>query len=196
MSLSLARCVEAVAQLLDACGPMEPVRLVLSARDVQAEVLGSGPAARASLDRLAAISGTGTVTSPVSEALSHSMTADLDDGLVLVAGLAEPVDGAGTTDRTTSTAAAAALLRTLAPWAQGLDLDVLPAAELWVDDQGHAFTVRLLTTAGQDADLEAVVAAAGKGLDRLRTRRTDSGLDGAGRLPCGRMVQVGVVRLY
>ncbi|WP_424892201.1 hypothetical protein [Streptomyces sp. XH2] len=194
MSLSLARCVEAIARLLDACGPMEPVRLGLSARDAQVEVHGSEPAARASLDRLAAMSG-GTVASPPGGDLA-SVTADLDDGLVLVAGLAEPVESAGTSGRTTSTAGAAALLRTLVPWAHGLDQDVLHAAELWVDDQGHAFTVRLLTTAGQGTDLEAVAAAAGKGLGRLRTRRTDSGIDGAGRLPCGRMVQIGVVRLY
>ncbi|MFF4531696.1 hypothetical protein ACFY1P_20790 [Streptomyces sp. NPDC001407] len=196
MSHSLARCVEAVARLLDACGPMEPVRLGLSAQDAQAEVRGSGPAARASLDRLAAVSGTGTVASPLGGTLAYSVTADLDDGLVLVAGLAEPVDGSEVTGRTTSTAAASTLLRALTPWVHGLDVDVLQAAELWVDDQGHAFTVRLLTTAGQGTDLEAVFAAAGKGLDRLRTRRTDSGLDGAGHLPCGRMVQIGVVRLY
>lgn len=38
VSLSLARCVEAVARLLDGCGPLEPVRLCMSEGDVQAEV--------------------------------------------------------------------------------------------------------------------------------------------------------------
>ncbi|MCX4826064.1 hypothetical protein OG883_41070 [Streptomyces sp. NBC_01142] len=188
MSLSLARCVEAVARLLDACGPLEPVRLCLSARDAQIEVCGSGMAARVSLERMAAVAGTEPVAAR--DDGGGSLTADLDQDVVLVAGIAPPANGTMQGRRATSTASAAELLRTLAAWARDLDQDLLPMAELWVDDQGDKYMVRLLTTAG-----EAVAAAAGKGLTRLRTRRTDSGLDGVGRLPCGRPVRVGVVCL-
>ncbi|MFF9458129.1 hypothetical protein [Streptomyces flaveolus] len=57
MSLSLARCVEAVTRLLDSCGPLEPVRLCMSDRDVQAEVCASGPSASESMARLSAATG-------------------------------------------------------------------------------------------------------------------------------------------
>ncbi|MFD6967439.1 hypothetical protein [Streptomyces sp. NPDC059949] len=194
MSLSLAGCLEAVARLLDACGPLEPLRLCLSARDVQAEVCASGAAATLSLGRLAGAAGVGPVTS--SHGVPEPLTADLSGDLVLVAAAAPPAPDEAADARVTSTRAAAELLRTLASWAGGLDQDLAHTAELWVDDRGHAYTVRLLTTAGQSDDLEAAAAAAGQGLARFRTWRTDSGIDGVGRLPCGRTVHVGVVALY
>lgn len=193
MSLSLARCVEAVARLLDACGPLEPVRLCMSEADVQAEVCASGPAASASMARLAAACG---------EAAGHPaqrdegvLTVDLEEELVLVAAVDTPVRGAVPGGRSTSTAAAAELLRTLVPWTAVLDQERLPGAQLWVEDDGRSFTVRLLATAASGDDVERVAAAAGAGLERIRTRRTDSGLDGRGRLPCGRAVHLGVVPL-
>lgn len=194
MSLSLARCVEAVARLLDGCGPLEPVRLCMSGRDVQAEVCASGPAASVSMARLAATTG--------SEAAGQTdgrddgvLTVDLGEELVLVAAVDAPVRSAVPGVRSTSTSAAAELLRTLAPWTAVLDQDLLRGAELWVEDDGRDFTVRLLATAARGDDLERVAAAAGAGLEQVRTRRTDSGLDGHGSLPCGRPVHLAVVCL-
>lgn len=192
MSLSLAGCLEAVARLLDACGPLEPLRLCLSTRDVQAEVCASGAAATLSLGRLAGAAGGDPLAS--SHGVPDSLTADLGGDLVLVAA-AVPPDAAANA-RVTSTQAAAELLRTLASWAGGLDQALAHTAELWVDDRRHAYTVRLLATAGQSEDLQAAAEAAGQGLARFRTWRTDSGIDGVGRLPCGRTVHVGVVSLY
>ncbi|MFI5987726.1 hypothetical protein ACIBEA_43590 [Streptomyces sp. NPDC051555] len=196
MALSLAVGVEMAARLLDACGPVEPLRLCLSARDVQAEVCAGGATTRASLERLAAAAGTAPLGPGLGGSAAYSLTADLAEGLVLVAGIDELAAGNGTRGRSTSTAAAAELLRTLEPWARGLRQEIQPVAELWVEDQGDAFTVRLLATAGEGDDPEAIAAAAGQGLDRFRLRRSDSGLDGTGRLPCGLAVRIGVVCLY
>lgn len=192
MSLSLARCVEAVARLLNVCGPLEPVRLCMSEADVQAEVCARGPAAWVSMTRLAAACG--AAGSPVHRD-SGVLTVDLEEELVLVAAVDAPVRGAVPGERVTSTTAAAGLLRTLAPWAAALEWERLPGAQLWVEDDGRGFTVRLLVTAATGDDMEAVAAAAGAGLARVRTRRTDSGLDGQGCLPCGRTVHLGVVPL-
>lgn len=120
---------------------------------------------------------------------------DLEEELVLVAAVDAPVRGAVPRTRVTSTSAAAGLLRTLAPWTAVLDQDRLPGAQLWVEDDGRDFTVRLLATAASGGELEMVAAAASAGLERIRTRRTDSGLDGQGCLPCGRTVHLGIVPL-
>jgi hypothetical protein len=194
MSLSLARCVEAVARLLDSCGPLEPVRLCMSDRDVQAEVCASGPAASVSMARLSAATG-GEVAGRAVDRDDGVITADLEDEVVLVAAVDTPVHGTAPRLRATSTSAAAALLRTLAPWTATLEQELLPGAQLWVDDDGQVFTVRLLATAACDDDVESVAAAAGAGLEQVRTWRTDSGLDGRGSLPCGRTVHIGIVRL-
>ncbi|MCX4624457.1 hypothetical protein [Streptomyces albogriseolus] len=194
MSLSLARCVEAVARLLDSCGPLEPVRLCMSDRDVQAEVCASGPAASASMARLSAATG-GEVAGRAVDRDDGVITADLEDEVVLVAAVDTPVRGTAPRLRSTSTSAAAALLRTLAPWTAALDQELLSGAQLWVDDDGQVFTVRLLATAACGDDVESVAAAAGAGLEQVRTWRTDSGLDGRGILPCGRTVHIGIVRL-
>lgn len=194
MSLSLARCVEAVARLLDGCGPLEPVRLCMSEGDVQAEVCASGPAASVSMARLAAVTGS-EPAGRTDDRDDGVLTADLEDGVVLVAAVDAPVRGAATGLRATSTAAGAGLLRTLAPWTAALDQELLPGAQLWVEDDGPGFTVRLLATAVCGDDLESVAAAAGAGLESVRTWRTDSGLDGRGSLPCGQSVHLGVVRL-
>ncbi|WP_406003929.1 hypothetical protein [Streptomyces sp. NBC_00829] len=192
MSLSLARCVEAVARLLDACGPLEPVRLCMSEADVQAEVCASGPAASASMARLAAACGEAAGLPAHRDGV---LTVDLEEELVLVAAVDAPVRGAVPGGRLTSAEAAAELLRTLVPWTAALDQERLPGAQLWVEDDGRGFTVRLLATAASSDDMEGVAAAAGAGLERIRTRRTDSGLDGQGCLPCGRTVHLGVVPL-
>ncbi|WP_420082910.1 hypothetical protein ACN6AT_38295 (plasmid) [Streptomyces sp. JL4002] len=194
MSLSLARCVEAVARLLDSSGPLEPVRLCMSDRDVQAEVCASGPAASASMARLSAATG-GEVAGRAVDRDDGVITADLEDEVVLVAAVDTPVRGTAPRLRATSTSAAAALLRTLAPWTAALDQRLLSGAQLWVDDDGQVFTVRLLATAARGDDVESVAAAAGAGLEQVRTWRTDSGLDGRGSLPCGRTVHIGIVRL-
>lgn len=194
MSLSLARCVEAVARLLDGCGPLEPVRLCMSDRDVQAEVCTSGLAASVSMARLSAATG-GEVAGRADDRDGGVITADLEDGVVLVAAVDAPVRGAGPRLRATSTSAAAALLRKLAPWTAALNQELLPAAQLWVEDHGQGFTVRLLATAACGDDLERIAAAAGAGLEQVRTWRTDSGLDGRGSLPCGQTIYLGVVCL-
>ncbi|MGC0379862.1 hypothetical protein [Streptomyces sp. SAI-129] len=194
MSLSLARCVEAVARLLDSCGPLEPVRLCMSDRDVQAEVCASGPAASASMARLSAATG-GEVGGRAVDRDDGVITADLEDEVVLVAAVDTPVRGTAPRLRSTSTSAAAALLRTLAPWTAALDQELLSGVQLWVDDDGQVFTVRLLATAARGDDVESVAAAVGAGLEQVRTWRTDSGLDGRGSLPCGRTVHIGIVRL-
>ncbi|MFE3163323.1 hypothetical protein [Streptomyces sp. NPDC059224] len=194
MSLSLARCVEAVARLLDSCGPLEPVRLCMSDRDVQAEVCASGPAASVSMARLSAATG-GEVAGRAVDRDDGVITADLEDDVVLVAAVDTPARGTAPRLRSTSTSAAAALLRTLAPWTAALDQELLSGAQLWVDDDGQVFTVRLLATAAGSDDVESVAAAAGAGLEQVRTWRTDSGLDGRGSLPCGRTVHIGIVRL-
>uniref|UniRef100_UPI002F90B707 hypothetical protein n=2 Tax=Streptomyces TaxID=1883 RepID=UPI002F90B707 len=124
MSLSLARCVEAVARLLDSCGPLEPVRLCMSDRDVQAEVCASGPAASASMARLSAATG-GEVAGRAVDRDDGVITADLEDEVVLVAAVDTPVRGTAPRLRSTSTSAAAALLRTLAPWTAALDQELL-----------------------------------------------------------------------
>ncbi|MEU7072975.1 hypothetical protein AB0B30_27970 [Streptomyces narbonensis] len=192
MSLSLARCVEAVARLLVACGPLEPVRLCISDGSVQAEVCASGPAASVSMARLSA--ATGSVTAGRADDRDDDViTADLEDDVVLVAAVDKPVRGAVPGLRATSTGAAAGLLRTLGSWTASLDQELLPEAQLWVEDHGQDFTVRLLATAARDDDLESVAAAAGSGLERVRTWRTDSGLDGQGSLPCGRTVYLAIV---
>ncbi|MER6195998.1 hypothetical protein ABT234_01280 [Streptomyces sp. NPDC001586] len=193
MSLSLARCVEAVARLLDACGPLEPVRLCMSEADVQAEVCASGPAASVSMARLAAACG--EAAGPPDLCAVGVLTVDLEEELVLVAAVDGPVRGAVPGERLTSTAEAAGLLRTLAPWAAVLDQERLPGAQLWVEDDGRGFTVRLLATAASGDDVEMVAAAAGAGLERIQIWRSDSGLDGQGCLPCGRTVHLGVVPL-
>ncbi|MEU0222658.1 hypothetical protein ABZ281_50120, partial [Streptomyces sp. NPDC006265] len=122
------------------------------------------------------------------------LTVDLEE-LVLVAAVDTPVRGAMPGGRLTSTAAATELLRTLVPWTAVLDQERLPGAQLWVEDDGRHFTVRLLATAASSDDVESVAAAAGAGLEHIRTRRTASGLDGQGCLPCGRTVHLGVVPL-
>ncbi|MEU6350086.1 hypothetical protein ABZ896_12235 [Streptomyces sp. NPDC047072] len=190
MSLSLASSMQAVARLLDSCGPLAPLRLSLSARDVQAEVCADGHTAMNTLERLAEVTGTDLAGTDY----GASLTADLGRDLVLVAGIA-PAASTGPGGRATSTQAAADLLRTVAPWAAALDEELQQTAELWVEDDGHTCTLRLLTTAGHDSCLEAVAAAAGKGLARLRTWPSQSGVDGVGQLPCGATVQIGVVSL-
>ncbi|MFF6979337.1 hypothetical protein ACFZAV_16690 [Streptomyces sp. NPDC008343] len=194
MSLSLARCVEAVARLLDGCGPLEPVRLCMSDRDVQAEVCATGPAASVTMARLSAATG-GDVAGRADDRDDGVITADLEHEVVLVAAVDAPVGGAAHSFRATSTSAAVGLLRTLATWSAALDQELLPGAQLWVDDDGQDFTVRLLATAACGDDLESIAAAAGAGLGQVRTWRTDSGLDGRGSLPCGRTVHIGIVRL-
>lgn len=146
-----------------------------------------------SLVSCAEAAGADLIASP--HAGTASLTADLGTDLVLVAAVAPPAEGADAAPRATSTHAAAELLRTLAHWAGGLDQEIQRSAQLWVEDARRAFTVQLLTTAGQGDTLETVAAAAGQGLARLRSRRTDSGVDGVGHLPCGRPVRVGVVSL-
>ncbi|KOV41898.1 hypothetical protein ADK98_25200 [Streptomyces sp. H036] len=195
MSLSLARCVEAVARLLDSCGPLEPVRLCLSARDVQAEVCAGGPAASQSMARLSAATGS-EGCGRAGDRDDGVLTADLGDGLVLVAAVDPPRRRTALgRPRATSTSAAAGLLRTLVPWTASLDQELLPDVQLWVEDHGEDFTVRLVVSAASEDELDRLAAAAGTGLGRVRTWRTDSGLDGQGGLPCGRTVQLGVVRL-
>ncbi|MFD8947595.1 hypothetical protein ACFV0B_01880 [Streptomyces xanthophaeus] len=195
MSLSLARCVEAVARLLDSCGPLEPVRLCMTARDVQAEVCADGPAASQSMARLAAATGSET-SGRTGDRDDGVLTADLEDGLVLVAAVDPPRRRPALGRlRATSTSAATGLLRTLAPWTAALDQELLPDVQLWVEDDGEDFTVRLVASAASEDELNRVAAAAGTGLGRVRTWRTDSGLDGQGSLPCGQAVQLGVVRL-
>ena len=194
MSLFLARCVEAVPRLLDSCGPLEPVRLCMSDRDVQAEVCASGPAASASMARLSAATG-GEVAGRAVDRDDGVITADLEDEVVLVAAVDTPVHGTAPRLRSTSTSAAAALLRTLAPWTGALDQELLSGGQLGGGDDGQVFTVRLLATAARGDDVESVAAAVGAGLEQVRTWRTDSGLDGRGSLPCGRTVHIGIVRL-
>ncbi|MEU8542917.1 hypothetical protein AB0C52_23525 [Streptomyces sp. NPDC048717] len=194
MSLSLAHCVEAVARLLDGCGPLEPVRLCMSDRDVQAEVCASGPASSASMARLAAATS-GEVAGRSDDRHDGVITADLEGEVVLVAAVDAPAREAALRLRATSTSAAAGLLRMLARWTAGLDQELLPGAQLWVEDDGQDFTVRLLAAAACGDDLDGVATAAGAGLDQVRTWRTDSGLDGRGSLPSGQTVHLGVVRL-
>ncbi|WP_243767024.1 hypothetical protein [Streptomyces sp. GC420] len=194
MSLSMARCVEAVARLLDDCGPLEPVRLCMSDRDVQAEVCASGPAASVSMARLSAATGS-EAAGRTDDRNGGVITADLEAEVVLVAAVDAPVRATVPRLRATSTPAAAGLLRTLAPWTAGLNQELLSGAQLWVEDHGHGFTVRLLATAECSDDLESVAAAASAGLEQVRTWRTDSGLDGRGSLPCGQTVHLGVVCL-
>lgn len=192
MSLSLARCVEAVARLLEGCGPLEPVRLCMSARDVQAEVCADGPAASQSMARLAA--ATGSETSGRAGGRDEGvLTADLEDDLVLVAAVDPPRRRTALGPRATSTSAAAGLLRTLALWTAALDQKLLSDVQLWVEDHGEDFTVRLLAMAQCEDELDRVAAAAGTGLGGVRTWRTDSGLDGRGSLPCGRTVHLAIV---
>ncbi|MFD8727767.1 hypothetical protein [Streptomyces sp. NPDC059611] len=123
------------------------------------------------------------------------ITADLEEDVVLVAAVDAPMGLGAPGLRTTSTAATAGLLRTLGPWAAALDQVLLPGAQLWVEDHGQGFTVRLLATAASGDDLERVAKAAGAGLEHVRTWHTDSGRDGRGSLPCGRHVHLAVVCL-
>ncbi|WP_285551111.1 hypothetical protein [Streptomyces lavendulae] len=194
MSLSLARCVEAVARLLDDGGSLEPVRLCMSDGGVQAEVCASGPAAWDSIARLAAATGS-EASGRAGDRDGGVLTADLEGDVVLVAAVDPPRRHTARGPRTTSTSAAAGLLRELAPWAVALDQELLPGAQLWVEDHGNDFTVRLLVSAACEDELDRVATAAGTGLERVRTWRTDSGLDGQGSLPCGRAVQLAVVCL-
>ncbi|MFD7899028.1 hypothetical protein [Streptomyces sp. NPDC059743] len=194
MSFSLACCVQATARLLDACGPLVPLQLGLSAQDVQVEMGGPGPAARESLDRLAAVTGADLIQSPPDAATMCSLTADLAEGPVLVAGAS--ASPGGCEDRATSTQQTADLLRAALPWLRNLDEQHLGAPELWVNDQGSALTVRLLLAAAEGDDLDELGAAVGRGLERLRLWRSDSGVDGTGRLPGGRTVRIAVVRSY
>ncbi|MEU5137745.1 hypothetical protein [Streptomyces californicus] len=194
MSLSLARCVEAVARLLDDCGSLEPLRLCLSAGDVQAEVCASGPAASLSMALLAAASGA-EAADGIEDCHDGVITVDLEEGVVLVAAVDAPMGRGAPGLRTTSTAAAAGLLRTLGPWTDALDQALLPGVQLWVEDHGQDFTIRLLATAASGEDLESVAKAAGTGLEHVRTWHTDSGRDGRGSLPCGRHVHLAIVCL-
>ncbi|WDN55907.1 hypothetical protein [Streptomyces clavuligerus] len=194
MSLPLARCVEMVARLLEGCGPLAPVRLCMSGPDVQAEVCAGEPAASLSMARLAAATG-GRPAGPDGGHTDGVLTADLEGGVTLVAAVDPLSPGTTAGPRTTSTAGAAALLRTLAPWAEALDQELLPGPQLWVEDHGREFTVQLLATTASEDEMVRVAAAAGTGLERVRTWRTDSGLDGRGSLPDGLTVHLGVVCL-
>ncbi|RSS84758.1 hypothetical protein EF919_38485 [Streptomyces sp. WAC02707] len=123
------------------------------------------------------------------------LTVDLDGDMVMVAAVDTLVRGAVRGVRATSTPAAAELQRKLAPWTAALDQELLPGAQLWVEDHGNDFSVRLLVSAAGEGELDRVAAAAGAGLARVRTWRADSGLDGRGSLPCGRTVHLAVVCL-
>ncbi|MGV2917276.1 hypothetical protein [Streptomyces alfalfae] len=174
MSLSLARCVEAVARLLDGCGPLEPVRLCMSEGDVQAEVCASGPAASMSMARLAAVTSS-EAAGRTDESDDGVITADLEDEVVLVAAVDGPVRGAATGLRVTSTAAGAGLLRTLAPWTATLDQELLSGAQLWVEDDGQGFTVRLLGRPFHSAGRPKQAPAAVPNLPQLAIRMVAKG---------------------
>lgn len=194
MSPDLTELLRATAALLDDAGPLEPVRLALAGRDVQLTFAEFTTMAdqRASVDRLAAATGAGPVLSALgADAYTYTLTADLPDGMMLIAGT-HPTLGRHQPVRTTSTAATTALLRSLLPWAQtlaGLPVDV---AGLEISDDARRLAVQLLVDSAGDP--AAAMSAAATGVTALRTSPGDPfGIDGRGRLPSGHPVLISVM---
>ncbi|MFF2378366.1 hypothetical protein ACFVUW_28650 [Streptomyces xiamenensis] len=96
MSPDLTELLSATADLLDDAGPLEPVRLALAGRDVQLTFAEFTTMAdqRASVDRLAAATGTDPVLSELgADAYTYTLTTDLPGGMVLVAARIPPWGG-------------------------------------------------------------------------------------------------------
>ncbi|MEU6405326.1 hypothetical protein [Streptomyces sp. NPDC046985] len=194
MSPDLTELLSATADLLDDAGPLEPVRLALAGRDVQLTFAEFTTMAdqRASVDRLAAATGTDPVLSELgADAYTYTLTAGLPGGMVLVAGT-HPTLGRYQPARTTSTAATAALVRSLRPWAQALAALPVDVTGLEITDDARRLAVQLLVDSAGDP--AAAMSAAATGVTSLRTGPGDPfGIDGRGRLPSGHPVLISVM---
>ncbi|MFJ9574625.1 hypothetical protein [Streptomyces bacillaris] len=194
MSPDLTELLSATADLLDDAGPLEPVRLALAGRDLQLTFAEFSTMAdqRASVDRLAAATGTDPVLSELgADAYTYTLTADLPGGMMLVAGT-HPTLGRHQPARTTSTAATAALVRSLLPWAQTLAALPVDVTGLEITDDARRLAVQLLVDSAGDP--AAAMSVAATGVTALRTGPGDPfGIDGRGRLPSGHPVLISVL---
>ncbi|MCM2430986.1 hypothetical protein [Streptomyces sp. RKAG337] len=195
MRPDLPDLLRGVAALLDRAGPLEPLQLTLCGRDAQVTFAESVTMAdqRSSVDRLAAATGAAPVLSALgADAYTYTLTVDLPGELLLVAGTHPTFNNRTPAARTTSTAATAALLRGLLPWAE--DLSTLPVAltGLEVRDDSRRVHVQLLVDS--DGDPKAALAMASTGVRALRTSPgIPFGIDGRGRLPSGHHVLISVM---
>jgi hypothetical protein len=195
MRPDLPDLLRGVAAVLDSAGPLEPLHLTLCGRDAQITFAEGVTMAdqRSSVDRLAAATGAAPVLSTLgADSYTYTLTADLPGGLLLVVGTRPTLNNRAPAGRTTSTAATAALLHGLLPWAQ--DLSALPVAlsGLEVRDDSRRVHVQLLVDS--DGDPTAALEMASTGVSALRTRPgTPFGIDGRGRLPSGHPVLISVM---
>lgn len=194
MRFDLTDLLHATAEVLEAAGPLEPLRLALAGRDVQVSFAEFTTMAdqRSSIDRLAAATGADPVLSELgANAYTYTLTADLPGGMVLVAGT-HPTLNRSRPERSTSTAATAALLRTLLPWAQTLSSLPVSVSGLEVTDTAHRLAVQLLVDGADDP--KAAMVAASTGVTALQTApAVPFGIDGRGRLPSGQPVLISVM---
>lgn len=91
--------------------------------------------------------------------------------MVLGATVAPSTPGPAAGFRATSTTAAAGLPRAPAEWTAELDGEALLWEQLWVEDHGLGFTVRLLAATAGEEETERVAAAAGRAPRRALLRR-------------------------
>ncbi|MCX5215801.1 hypothetical protein OG689_42370 [Kitasatospora sp. NBC_00240] len=191
MRPDLADLLDSAARVLDTAGPLAPLHIAVSSRDIQVTFAPGVPAddQRSGIDRLAAATGARPVESNLgASASTYTVSAELANGALLVAGTHPALRPSGSS-RTTSTAEAVTTLRALGPWARTLDTMGVPVWELGVDDDCERLSVRLTVDSGGDPDAALVSASAG--VDHLRpARRTAVGLDRRGRLPSGQPVLI------
>ncbi|MGW4890711.1 hypothetical protein ACWEQL_00350 [Kitasatospora sp. NPDC004240] len=194
MCLPLPDLLHATADVLDRAGPLEPLQLALSDRDIQVTFGEAVTMAdqRASVDRLAAATGAAPVLSELgASAYTYTLTADLPGDIVLLAGT-HPTLNRAPGRRTTSTPEHAALLRSLTPWARTLAGTPVAVTGLQVRDDALRFDIQLFIDGADDP--AAACTAACTGIASLHTRRgTPHGIDARGRLPGGQPVLISVL---
>jgi len=194
MRPELSDLLHAAADVLDHAGPVEPLQIALSGRDIQLTFAEPVTMAdqRTSVDRLAAVTSAEPVLCDLgASAYTYTLTTDLPGGIVLLAGT-HPTLNRTPPARTTSTAATAALLRALHPWALALAGTPVAVSGLQIRDDAHRLDVQLLVDGADDP--AAACAAACAGITALRTRpATPYGIDARGRLPTGQPVLISVL---
>ena len=195
MGYELSLLLNGAAALLDRAGALEPVELALDDGAVQVTFAESVTMAdqRSSIDRLAAATGCSPVLSELgADAYIYTLTADLPDGTVVVAGT-HPSLNRVRPSRVTSTAATTALLRSLVPWGQALSDAPVAVSGLEIRDDGQRLEVRLLVD-GADDPAAALSATVSTGVTAVRTRPGEPfGLDGRGWLPSGHQVLISIL---
>lgn len=192
--MGLPDLLHVAADVLDRAGSLEPVHLALADRTVQITFGDAVTMAdqRASVDRLAAATSAVPVLSGLGAAsYTYTLTSDLPGDVVLLAAT-HPTMNRTAGRRTTSTAAHAAMLRSLAPWTGTLADTLVDVTGLQVHDHERRFSVQLTVDGADDPDAACTTACAG--ITALRTQpAVPYGIDARGRLPGGQPVMISVL---